>query len=218
MANCSALISSGIVTLSDGVGLDQIILANNVSNVIVENTRMTNASSGPGLYVNQSSNFTINEDIISDSVYGDRIDGSSYGQVRNTEIYNITGSSIQGLELINSNHIDLDTISAHNNDANGIYLSSSDNNSLTNVQAYNNAQNGIYMVNTSDNNSLSGIVASGNTNYGIFIQSSSDHNSFTNVQAYGSVVGLQSDGSMYNIYNNISTYNNAYGTYLSYTS
>ncbi|MCX6823260.1 MAG: right-handed parallel beta-helix repeat-containing protein [candidate division SR1 bacterium] len=206
MANCSALISSGTVTLSDGVGLDQIILVYSKNNVIIENMEMTNGSSGPGLYITQSTNFAVNENKIYDNVYGGRIERSSYGQISNTEIYNITGSSIDGLQLVDANHIYANDIIIHDTDANGIYLDASDNNSLTNMQSYNNIQYGIN-ISASDSNMLSGIITSGDY-YGIYLDQATN-GSLINVQTYNNANdGIYLVDAPDNILDTIETYNN----------
>ena len=160
MNDCSALISSGIVTLSGNVGGSGTITATSKNNFIIEKIRTSNHPNGYGLQTNYATNFTINENKAYDGGYGIMINHSSYVQLRNIEIYNITNSN-DGLEISNSSHISADTIITHDNDRVGIHMSSVSGSTLSGIISYNNGIHGV-MMSISDYNILTNISSYNN--------------------------------------------------------
>jgi parallel beta-helix repeat protein len=176
-------------TIIDGIG-NSVVVNLTVDDVVLKEFTIRNGDDGVDVY--ESSNVTIQNNLITDNLYGIRLYLSSYNTVSEN---NVTANQICGIFL---------------------QYSSSNTISGNNITADNYA--GVWTQLYSNSNIISGNNIKANNVYGIRLESSSNstilRNNITNNFYYGISFGYSSDCSI--VGNNIT--NNGYGASFNYSS
>ncbi|MCX6823664.1 MAG: right-handed parallel beta-helix repeat-containing protein [candidate division SR1 bacterium] len=233
MNNCSALISSGIVTLSGNVGGSGTITATNKNNIIIEKIRINQANNGNnGLMIQGGNNLTIRDtqayNNIGTTNAGLLISGASYITIINAQFYNnangiytynstnIFGQNIQtrnnqgmGIQVLYGKSIILSGITSYDNNNIGIFLRNSTLITINNLTGNNNVYHGLMVLNSSGN-TLHTINVYDNGRRGIFLNSS-DQNTLQNIVSIHNENGISISNSTGNILSGVSVYGNYYG-------
>ena len=237
MNSCSALISSGIVTLSWAMTNNPFIYSEDAHNIILENIGIvsynTDRTPWDGIQIYNSTNFSINNTSVYNRNNWISLPLSLYWNITRIETYENTN----GLYLYSSENIIVEEINTHDNTTIWISLQNSGNNSFDNIISNNNSL-GFYAENSSFIN-LSNFTGNINTNKNIYLNNVSDStienidisfywfylsgcydNNFTNIHSYNnpSERAIDLNNCDNNVFENITTNNSVYGIRLSNSS
>lgn len=217
MAECSALVSSGSVTLSGNIGNNPFIKIYGTPNTIVENIHINgNGGETDGIKIESWNNFTLN-DIQTESAYiaGITITESSYGLVRNIETYN---NHLWLRIIFYSTNIFLDSIITYNNSI-WVYFNDTHYTTWTNIQSYNNTWDNIFLTG-SHNNNFTTIITTGSLSGNWLSLFDSDYNSITHLTWSNNIswYWLYIDNWSGNLLTNIELYENTYGWSITWSS
>lgn len=218
MAECSALVSSGTVTLSGNVGSNPFIKIYETPNTIVENIHINgNGGETDGIKIESWNNFTLNNmKIESAYIAGITItESSSYGLVRNIETYN---NHVWLRIMVYSTNIFLDSIIAYNNSI-WVYFDDTHYTTWTNIQSYNNTWDNIFLTGSHSNN-FTAIIATGSLSGNWLSLFDSDYNSITHFTWSNNTswYWLYIDNWSGNVLTNIELYENTYGWSITWSS
>ncbi|WP_342304268.1 NosD domain-containing protein [Methanolobus sp. ZRKC5] len=96
-------------------------------------------------------------------------DGVLFAYTNHSTIQNVNASrNYYGVDLINSNYINLENITAVNNIEDGFYLYHSSNNILSNNTASSNSDSGIYLSHSSNTTMINNTMSSNSGNFGAY--------------------------------------------------
>jgi len=196
MADCSAIVGSGDVTLyaSQYLG-NAMIYGESKSNVIIDNIKVDGTNDGIWWTPHQRNEMWIN------------FNNTTHSTLIDTQFYN---NALWGINMTSSSNNTVMQIKSYNNVYYWLLLqSNSTDNTISDVQTYNNT-NGIFLNDYASGNRLSNIQSYNNSSYGIFVAQSAG-NTFNDMQTYNNNYGIYVDNSIGNTLNGIQTHNNTYG-------
>lgn len=231
MNSCSALISSGIVTLSWAMTNNPFIYSEDAHNIILENIGIvsynTDRTPWDGIQIYNSTNFSINNTSVYNRNNWISLPLSLYWNITRIETY----ENANGLFFYSSDHVDTESLVTYDNQLAGIAV---DNGSefltFTDITSYDNTWYWIYIYSWSNNISitsghihtndnwiqlsisndiaLTDITVYENTEYNVSLLDSDD-NTFTDIVSSGSAfVWIYLSGSFWNTFSSIYSYNN----------
>lgn len=233
MEKCSALISSGIVILSSDNSGSGVIVADDVSKIIIEKIRIDSQNNGKnGLFLIWGDNITIKDfqayNNVAWSTAGIYLSGFSYGDIINTQSYsNSNGALINNsshvwinnfqtrnnltmwVQLLYSNSINLTDITYYDNFNIGFFIRESSLVTINNLTWYNNALHGLMILNSSGN-TINNIDMHDNGMRWIFMNLS-ENNILQNISSTHNENGLALYNSTGNILSGITVFGNYYG-------
>lgn len=207
IGNCSALISSGIVTINKTSTI-HAIYGSSIEHSIIENIHI-NWSGHAWHWIfldNSSNNNTLNKiQTYNNSDHGLSFDNfSNNNTINNSQFY---GNKF-GINLYNSSNNIITDSQAYNNTIYGVYLYAAYYNDLTNISSHDNNQDWVVLNTNSNNNNLSGILSYNNIRYGIKI-GRANANTIDSSEFYNNLEGINIEVCSGNTISNSDVYSNS---------